>query len=100
MAVFGFLLSRVFQKLDDLEDNKASRKSMEKIESVTARKDHCELVARTFEDKFAVVHKRIDNGHQANKEDHERLEKLLGGMGENIDKIAVCVTKLSASVKC
>ena len=111
VVVFGFMLNRVFNKLDALEREsctraelnaacEATREEMKALESIVSRKDHCEMVKRVFEDKFAVVHKRIDCAHTDNKESHQRLEKMMEGMSESLEKIATCVTKLSAKVHC
>lgn len=109
--IFGFLLNRVFNKLDDLEKNSATKKDLDRgcessksellrLEEKTARKDHCSVVQKNFDDKFAVVHKRIDSAHADNKEDHSKLETMMENMGKSLDNIATCVTKLSASIKC
>lgn len=86
-VIFSFLLHRVFNRLDELEKYKVSRST-------------CELINTNTTDKFTAVDKKIDTYHTDNKEDHEKLESLMKDVGESVDHLAICVTKLSANIKC
>lgn len=109
--VLWSLFRRVLSKLDDLERDSATKTDLDKSCEKKQRRlddfkrdfvtrEHCDLKNQLYEDRFLVVHSRLDTYNLENKEGHEEIKTELRSIGGNINKLVECVTKLSMSGTC